>query len=47
MAVSRCSSQNKFDMLSDKSSGKYPAFDYYRLTQINMTETQSAMTPYQ
>lgn len=21
--------KNKFDMLSDKSSGKYPAFDYY------------------
>lgn len=43
--------QNKFDMLSDKSSdkssGKSPAFDYYYLTQINMTETQSAMTPYQ
>lgn len=47
MAISRCSSQNKFDMLSDKSSGKSPAFDYYHLTQINMTETQSAMTPYQ
>lgn len=47
MAISRCSPQNKLDMLSDKSSGKSPAFHYYHLTQINMTETQSAMTPYQ
>lgn len=45
MAISRCSSQKKFDMLSDKRSGKSPAFDSYHLTQINMTETQSAMTP--
>lgn len=44
MAISRCSPKNKFDMLSDESSGKYPAFDYNCLTQINATKTQSVMT---